>query len=83
MEPSEVRREVAAALGARAVDPAGDGLGPAVAELTKGSGGDVVFDAAGHYDTDGWTSLVPLNDAAGALGRLRRGQATKILVEVA
>ncbi|KZE89912.1 zinc-binding dehydrogenase [Microbacterium sp. TNHR37B] len=54
-EPSPSRRELAAALGADAVDPTSADLAAHVAEATGGAGVDVAFDASGvgqaTYDT--------------------------------
>ena len=60
-EPSAARRETIAALGAKVVDPVGEDLAAAVAELTGGDGVDVAFDAAGAGPaiTSGIASLTP------------------------
>jgi (R,R)-butanediol dehydrogenase/meso-butanediol dehydrogenase/diacetyl reductase len=60
-EPSAVRRDVLAALGARVIDPTSEDLAAAVAELTGGDGVDVAFDAAGVGPavTSGLAALVP------------------------
>lgn len=60
-EPSAERRAIVAALGATVVDPAGEDLAAAVAELTDGDGVDAAFDAAGVGPAiaSGLASLTP------------------------
>jgi len=60
-EPSAERRALIEALGARTVDPVGEDLAAAVADLTDGDGVDVAFDAAGAGAavSSGLASLTP------------------------
>lgn len=50
-EPSAVRRELAASLGAQTVDPGAQDLAAVVAERTGGRGVDVTFECAGQETT--------------------------------
>lgn len=52
VEPLAHRRAIAVALGAHVVvDPTGGDIGAAIAEVTGGSGGDVVWEVAGTADS--------------------------------
>ena len=50
-EPAAIRRELAARIGARTVDPAQESLQEVVMEATGGVGADVTFECAGQQDT--------------------------------